>query len=242
MRLILDRNYCSNPQAPTPACFFFLSRSVCFFLSTVSLNQSSTLHWLHLFFTFLLSFLMMGNSCSSWSCIFYFPQPFYLFFYLSYPSLLAYCLRRSITSFTSAPLWFLPRFSPFSSSSLLTPPPPFIPLPALFSPRIFLLSLPPSLCSAHLLTVMGLVVLNALWLSADGQTAAVLWWQHGATELNRADKSRPAAAHEYGMDCLKTPPSPITHTRAPKLHTKIWHFPETMSGPCRSNCTHAHVW
>ena len=226
-------------------------------LSTVSLNPSSNLHLLHLFFTFLLSFLMMGNSSSSWSCwthnfiisnapsIFsacFLSFTFHSRFLLSYPSLLAYCLRRSIDYFTSAPLWFLPRFSPFSSSSLLTPPPPFIPLPALFSPRIFLVSLLHPCVPAHLLTVMGLVVLNALRLSADGQTAAVLWWQHGATELNQADKSRPAAAHEYGMDCLKTPPSPIKHTRAPKLHTKIWHFPETMSGPCRSNCTHTHVW
>lgn len=125
MRLILDRNYCSNPQAPTPACFFFLSRSVCFFLSTVSLNPSSTLHWLHLFFTFLLSFLMMGNSCSSWSCIFYFPQPFYLFFTSLIPPFL---LTASVA--LSPPL--LPLL--FDSSLALVPSPLPLSSPLLILP------------------------------------------------------------------------------------------------------------
>ena len=40
MRLILDRNYCSNPQAPTPACFFFFSLLLCMLLSIYCISQS----------------------------------------------------------------------------------------------------------------------------------------------------------------------------------------------------------
>ena len=44
MRLILDRNYCSNPQAPTPACFFFFL-SLALYASFYLLYLS--IHFLH---------------------------------------------------------------------------------------------------------------------------------------------------------------------------------------------------
>lgn len=60
----------------------------------------------------------------------------------------------------------------------------------------------PPCIHCHLLPVMGLLILNACWFGAAGQTAAVLWWQPRATKLNGADKNHPSAAHEYETDCL----------------------------------------
>lgn len=247
MRLILDGNDCSNPRAPTPAFFsplalflsiHWISQSISYFLHLYCCTSASLLHFLPSFFIF-----NDVYSCflpSSWIhnyLISNAPSIFFVCLLWLFYSLLSYSFRLLPPSLYH-PLYFLSSFPPF----------PFLIIFHLYSPFLFLFlypssalstsstlhplftsSLSPHICpllpslrsvhsSRHLLPVMGLSVLNTRWRSSAGQTAAALWWQHGATKLNRADKNHPAATHEYGMDCIRHLLHP-SHTRQSYAHT-----------------------
>lgn len=211
MRLILDRNCCSNPQAPPPAFFF----SLCLFLCIYCISHS-IFYFLHLLFSFSPFFLHSYdvNSLEHQTLIsnvkIVFPSipPLLLLetstlhpsslsgFYLSllvavFSYLIPLFLLTAFCTLSSSLLPFLSSFLPPHSPLIFPSPLPlslslFLPLHILhFSsplPPLFLLTSSPSLppppsvhSSSNLLLVMGLLVLNTRWLSAVGQTAAVLW-------------------------------------------------------------------
>lgn len=152
MRLILDGNYCSNPQAPMPPPF---PLSVSTFIYSISLSIFFFLH-LSSFLPFLL--LMASILHQSFLSAFY-RSLFHNSSSLIYTSLLSFLIILNLY----APL-FLPCI-------LIALPPSthFIIFTFALSHHILPVFVVPS-CSPP----AALVVLNARWLGAAGRMAAVL--------------------------------------------------------------------
>lgn len=163
MRLILDGNYCSNPQAPTHAFFSLFSRSVCFFVSTVSLDPSfisAPLFFPHSFSLFMKWILALVGALDHTTLSFLmgrlnfpaFHPPFTGDIYA--PSIFSDCLLSFLfhgcfsSSCLQPPSLYLPLFFLLLPLHILWL---WSPLPLLFSPLIFpLIPLPPPLPSASL--------------------------------------------------------------------------------------------